>query len=200
MANCITCNEKISIFSGVVNGECTQCIREKEQQGQRELNKINFQNQESRRKAVVDLESGNTQDALVYSRKTGDFSIFNANQIQSLCSKIPVTTGPSFAAYEVLAEVDVISAEVVLGMNLFKDLFAGIRDVVGGRSKAVQSELRAAKEAAMRELKIEALRISGNGIIGIDLDYHQMSAGTSGGMIMLVASGTAVVVKAKPNH
>jgi uncharacterized protein YbjQ (UPF0145 family) len=86
--------------------------------------------------------------------------------------------------------IGVVTGEAILGANIFKDFFAGIRDIVGGRSAAYEKELRRAKDIAMEEMQAEAKRRGGNAIIGIDLDYE--TVGQS--MLMVSASGTAVEV------
>ena len=78
-------------------------------------------------------------------------------------------------------------------MNVFKDMFTNIRDFVGGRSKAVQKTLRDSRRTALYELKKEAYEVGANAVVGVDLDYVELSLG--GSMVMLVASGTAVVVE-----
>jgi uncharacterized protein YbjQ (UPF0145 family) len=87
--------------------------------------------------------------------------------------------------------IGIVSGEAILGANIFKDLFAGIRDIVGGRSAAYEKELRHAKEIAMAEMEQEAKRLGANAIIGIDLDYETI--GNS--MLMVSASGTAVEIE-----
>lgn len=84
--------------------------------------------------------------------------------------------------------IGIVSGEAILGANIFKDLFAGIRDIVGGRSAAYEKELRHAKEIAMAEMQQEAKRLGANAVIGIDLDYETI--GNS--MLMVSSSGTAV--------
>ena len=88
--------------------------------------------------------------------------------------------------------IEIVTAECAFGMNIFKDLFAGVRDIVGGRSKAVQDTMRDARRTALYELKKEAYEVGANAVVGVDLDYVELSA--SGSMVMLVASGTAVVI------
>jgi uncharacterized protein YbjQ (UPF0145 family) len=78
-------------------------------------------------------------------------------------------------------------------MNVFKDLFAGVRNVVGGRSEAVQKTMRDARETVLYELKREAHAVGANAVVGVDLDYVEL-AGTGSSMLMLVASGTAVKI------
>lgn len=84
-----------------------------------------------------------------------------------------------------------VSGEAILGANLFKDLFAGVRDIVGGRSAAYEQELRKAKDIAIREMMEAAAMMGANAIIGVDLDYE--SLGSGGSMLMVSASGTAVI-------
>jgi uncharacterized protein YbjQ (UPF0145 family) len=86
-----------------------------------------------------------------------------------------------------------VSGEAILGANIFKDFFAGIRDIVGGRSAAYEGELRKAKDIALAEMRDQAQRLGANAIIGIDLDYETISVG--GEMLMVSASGTAVILR-----
>ena len=83
-----------------------------------------------------------------------------------------------------------VSGEAILGANVFRDLFAGIRDIVGGRSAAYEKELRRAKELAIEEMTAQAQTFGANAVIGIDLDYE--TVGQGGSMLMVSASGTAV--------
>ena len=89
--------------------------------------------------------------------------------------------------------IEIVTAECAFGMNIFKDLFAGVRNVVGGRSKAVQKTMRDSRRTALYELKKEAYEVGANAVVGVDLDYVELSA--SGSMVMLVASGTAVRIE-----
>ena len=89
--------------------------------------------------------------------------------------------------------IEIVTAEVAYGMNIFKDLFASVRDVVGGRSEAVQATMRDARRTALYELKKEAHAVGANAVVGVDLDYVELSSG--GSMVMLVATGTAVIVE-----
>lgn len=91
--------------------------------------------------------------------------------------------------------IEIVTAECAFGMNIFKDLFAGVRDIVGGRSEAVQKTMRDSRKAALYELKREAHAVGANAVVGVDLDYVELSA--AGSMVMLVASGTAVTISDK---
>ena len=90
--------------------------------------------------------------------------------------------------------IEIVTAECAFGVNIFKDLFAGVRNVVGGRSEAVQKTMRDSRRTALYELKKEAYEVGANAVVGVDLDYVEL-AGTGSSMVMLVASGTAVVIE-----
>ena len=90
--------------------------------------------------------------------------------------------------------IEIVTAECAFGMNIFKDLFAGVRNIVGGRSEAVQKTMRDSRRTALYELKKEAYEVGA--VVGVDLDYVEL-AGTGSSMVMLVASGTAVVIEEK---
>jgi uncharacterized protein YbjQ (UPF0145 family) len=83
-----------------------------------------------------------------------------------------------------------VTGEAILGANIFRDLFAGVRDIIGGRSGAYETELRKAKEIAIAEMTDEAAVLGATAVIGVDLDYEVL--GADGGMLMVAASGTAV--------
>lgn len=87
----------------------------------------------------------------------------------------------------------VVAGEAIIGANLFKDIFAAIRDVVGGRSSSYETVLKEAKEHALSELKEQARMRGANAVIGIDLDYETI--GSNGSMLMVSANGTAVIIE-----
>ncbi len=103
-----------------------------------------------------------------------------------------ITTTPSIEGKKITKYCGVISGEAILGVNLFKDIFAGIRDLVGGRSAAYENELEQAREVALQELEDRARELGANAVVGVDLDYEVL--GESNGMLMVSATGTAVVV------
>ena len=104
-----------------------------------------------------------------------------------------VVTTPIIEGKKIVKYLGLVSGEAILGANIFKDFFAGIRDIVGGRSAAYEKELRTAKEIAIEEMIEEANGLGGNAIVGVDLDYETISIGQAGGMLMVSANGTAVV-------
>jgi uncharacterized protein YbjQ (UPF0145 family) len=95
---------------------------------------------------------------------------------------------------QVSAYVGIVSGEAILGANIVKDFFAGIRDVVGGRSAAYEKELTRAREIALQEMQEQAEALGADGVIGIDLDYETIGQGS---MLMVTASGTAVKFTSK---
>ena len=101
-----------------------------------------------------------------------------------------VTTTQGIEGQSVTEYCGIVTGEAILGANIFRDLFAGIRDIVGGRSGAYESALREARETALREMENEASRLGGDAVIGVDLDYEVV--GKDNGMLMVSASGTAV--------
>lgn len=84
----------------------------------------------------------------------------------------------------------VINAQSIIGANIFKDIFAGLRDVFGGRSKTYERVLEEAKEDALRELSEKAQALGANAVVGVDLDFETI--GSNGSMLMVIATGTAV--------
>ena len=105
-----------------------------------------------------------------------------------------LSTTHSIPGRETSQSLGVISAECVLGINVFRDLLGVLRDFVGGRSGTHQKALREAKETCLRELAKEAEKLGADAVVGIDMDYSEISGGGKG-MVLLVATGTAVKLK-----
>ena len=108
-------------------------------------------------------------------------------------SAVLVTTTPSVEGRAITEYKGIVTGEAIMGANIFKDLFAGIRDIVGGRSAAYEKELRRARETAMAELSANAQELGANAVVGVDLDYEVL--GQNNGMLMVSVSGTAVVTE-----
>lgn len=102
-----------------------------------------------------------------------------------------VTTTNSIEGSKITAYLGVVTGEAILGANIFRDFFAGVRDIVGGRSKAYEEVLREARDAALREMEGEAQKRGANAIVGVDIDYSTVGQGN---MLMVSCSGTAVTV------
>jgi uncharacterized protein YbjQ (UPF0145 family) len=101
-----------------------------------------------------------------------------------------LTTTPNIENRTVSAYLGIVTGEAIVGANLFKDLFASIRDMVGGRSAAYEKELERARQLALDDLKNAAERLGADAVIGIDIDYEVL--GSNNGMLMVSISGTAV--------
>ena len=104
-----------------------------------------------------------------------------------------VTTTPQIEGRRITRYFGVVAGEAILGANLFKDMFAGIRDLVGGRSATYERELQKARDIAITELQQRAQELGANAVVGVDLDYEVLGQGN--GMLMVSASGTAVEVE-----
>jgi uncharacterized protein YbjQ (UPF0145 family) len=101
-----------------------------------------------------------------------------------------ITTTPQIEGKKITAYFGVVSGEAIMGADIFKDLFANIRNIVGGRAAAYENELRRAKDLALTEMADSAKALGANAVIGVDLDYETLGQG--GNMLMVSACGTAV--------
>ena len=104
-----------------------------------------------------------------------------------LLSTTPTIEGQTIREYR-----GIVTGETIIGANVFKDFFAGIRDIIGGRSGSYEKVLREAKDTALAEMQERAAAIGANAVVGIDIDYE--TVGQSGSMLMVAVSGTAVVI------
>jgi uncharacterized protein YbjQ (UPF0145 family) len=109
----------------------------------------------------------------------------NLEDTAMIVSTTPTLEGRPIAEYRGL-----VTGEAILGANIFKDLFAGIRDIVGGRSGAYEAELTKARSIAVQEMTAAAVALGADAVVGVDLDYE--TVGQGGSMLMVTASGTAV--------
>ncbi|GGN44091.1 hypothetical protein GCM10011349_08840 [Novosphingobium indicum] len=103
-----------------------------------------------------------------------------------------VTTTPAVEGRPVREYLGIVTGEVIVGANLFRDLFASITDIVGGRSGKYEQVLQRARKEAIAEMEDEAIKLGANAVVGIDLDYEVLGQG--GSMLMVSCSGTAVVL------
>ncbi|MDX1491696.1 MAG: heavy metal-binding domain-containing protein [Pseudohongiellaceae bacterium] len=104
------------------------------------------------------------------------------------------STTPTIQGKDITQYHGVVTGEAILGANIFKDIFAGIRDIVGGRSAAYEKELQKARTIAFEEMTQQAERVGANAIVAIDIDYE--TVGAQGGMLMVSVTGTAVTLSA----
>ena len=110
-----------------------------------------------------------------------------------LLATTPIIEGKRITTY-----YGIVSGETIIGANVFRDFFASIRDIVGGRSGSYEEVLRQAKDTALKEMSEQARQMGANAVIGVDLDYE--TVGGSGSMLMVTASGTAVFLEWKYNY
>ena len=167
MAECKECGKSMG-FADKVNaksydGKCIGCTKAL---------------QDNHGKSKEDLEVIKTQVAADTQKEAAINSI-----------TLTTETAPNL---KIIKRIEIVTAECAFGMNIFKDLFAGVRDIVGGRSEAVQKTMRDSRKTALYELKKEAYEVGANAVVGVDLDYVELS--NAGSMVMRVASGTAVVI------
>jgi len=168
LAECVECGKSMG-FADKVNaksydGKCIGCTKAL---------------QDNHGKSKEDLEVIKTQVAADTQKAAAINSIV-----------LTTETAPNL---NITKRIEIVTAECAFGMNIFKDLFAGVRDIVGGRSEAVQKTMRDSRKTALYELKKEAYEVGANAVVGVDLDYVELS--NAGSMVMLVASGTAVVIE-----
>ena len=104
-----------------------------------------------------------------------------------------ITTTPNLEGRRVREYLGIVTGEAIIGANVFKDIMAGFRDFVGGRSKAYENSLREAREEALREMSAEARARGADAVIGVDPDYEVLGSGN--GMLMVTTSGTAVALE-----
>ena len=164
MATCSKCGQKLGIFNkSEQEGVCIDCFRKEYSERKEER----VRREKAEKQALEDRIDNDINSVLLTTE-----------------------TVPSLNITE---RIEIVTAEVAFGQNLFKDLFAGVRDIVGGRSEAVQKTMRDARRAALYELKKEAYEVGANAVVAVDLDYVELSS--TGSMVMLVASGTAVRIE-----
>ncbi|AGI67248.1 DUF74-family protein [Octadecabacter antarcticus 307] len=168
MAKCTNCGKKISFGNAWADSLCPDC-------------KLNSQRNNALLKGT---------DELLRNQKAKRQDEERAIKAEINAVLLTTETAPNL---NITKRIEIVTAECAFGMNIFKDLFAGVRDIVGGRSDAVQRRMRDSRKTALYELKREAHMVGANAVVGVDLDYVELSA--AGSMVMLVASGTAVIIE-----
>ena len=115
--------------------------------------------------------------------------MLEAKRVKVTATTLPLTTEAFVGDVE---RLDIVATEVVLGMNLFKDVLANIRDIFGGRSGTVQNTLEEAREFAFEDLRLKAAKLGADAVISVDIAYHTISTGSSVNMMIVAVSGTAI--------
>ena len=108
---------------------------------------------------------------------------------------IAITTTSSFEGRRILEYKGLVSGDAILGANMFRDMFAGLRDMIGGRSGSYEKVLRSAKTQAIEDMQESARERGANAVVGVDLDYETIQIQDGGSMLMVSATGTAVVLE-----
>ncbi len=188
----VTC-QKCGVYNEVDREKCWKCDRlitdaEKQTAIKRaEDQKLQTEKRES-------LSSEEIEEVLSHARETDDWINVPRKILSSEARKIILTTSFVVAGHDIEKEIDIVTAEVVYGVNIFRDLFSGVRDIVGGRTSSLQKILKDSRITVLSELRKEALMLGADAVIVINLAYQEISGGGKSGMLMLVASGTAVTV------
>jgi len=120
-------------------------------------------------------------------------NIFKKNCSNYKTETMLVTTTPTVEGRKIVKYIGLVTGETIIGANIFKDLFAGITDIVGGRSSSYERVLREGKDTAVNEMQQYAAALGANAIVGVDLDYE--TVGSGGSMLMVSANGTAVILE-----
>ncbi len=170
MAVCAACGKKLTVFNKGNDERCTDCLS-------------------GRGPKSADYSDESVQERLARAEAEKE----RIEEHECKINSVMLTTETYPEGLKITKRIEVVTAECAFGMNIFKDLFAGVRDIVGGRSKAVQKTLQDTRRTALYELKKEAYEVGANAVVGVDLDYVELSA--AGSMVLLVASGTAVRIE-----
>lgn len=173
MATCNRCNKQLSLVERLA-GVCHDCLSKDHQA------------------KLAERESAPlTTDAL--ENPTSE----REKEIAAAVQRVMITTEAAHNL-DIEERIDIITAEAVLGMNIFADIGAALRDVVGGRNANFQNILRKARKTVLLDLRHEAWQLGADAVVGVDLDYSEISGGGKS-MIFLVASGTAVKITKRPS-
>jgi len=186
----VTC-PKCGVYNGIDDEDCWKCGRAIEEEEKQAA--IDY----AKKRKILDekIENPDPEEIkgfLDQARKTGNWDNVPEKILTKEAERIILTNSFFVANHDIKEEIEIITAEIVYGVNVFRDIFAGIRDIVGGRSSALQKVLKDARKTVLSELRKEALTIGADAVISIKLTYQEISGGGKSGLIMLVASGTAV--------
>ena len=168
MVNCSKCDKKVGFFD-LSQGLCSSCLADQFTAREKLLSRISTQ-----------------PDAVAEERREQDAAIASI-----------ILTTESAHDLHIAERLEIISAECVLGMNIFNDIGAAVRDLVGGRNQTFQTKLREARKTVLDELKREAHSLGADAVVAVDLDYSEISGGGKS-MLFVVATGTAVRLESAP--
>ncbi|MDO9571512.1 MAG: heavy metal-binding domain-containing protein [Hydrogenophaga sp.] len=137
----------------------------------------------------------NIDEVILKCRMHRDLSILPQNLITECAESVQLFTTPTISDKEISAELGLVTAECVFGINFFFDLFNSVRDLVGGRSKALESLMKEAKDELLSDIKLKAALIGADAVISIHLSFNELDGGGKNGMLMANAVGTAVQLR-----
>ena len=175
MAKCIDCGTKIG-WATSNNGRCSTCHQK------------NLSYQNALRNGTISADTTREDYLSAHGKVLAERNARQA-KVEEAAKTMTVTTEPTLP--EVCERLEIVTAEAVLGTNIFRDLGQDIRGVFGGRGKGYQKALRELREHALSELRVEAAELGADAVVAVDLDYSEISGGSTP-MLFLVASGTAV--------
>lgn len=135
-------------------------------------------------------------DYSVYCDNCGKIEKIKYEEVQGRLKEMLITTTALVDGLRILEYKGIVTAQVFMGVNIFRDIFSGIRDIVGGRSKSMEAEFNKAKNILVEELSKDAAKFGANAIIGLKIDFEDVGK-TSGNAFMLLGTGTAVVLEGK---
>ncbi len=183
--NCGSCEKEVAVYESF-NGRCAKCHA-----AFLEASALGTTVDQLSENRAVQRQKAEEQKKDEIARAMAPY--VSANAAASAVSNILLTTETAHDL-PVAERLEIVTAEVVAGMNIFKDFFAGVRNVVGGRSGVIQNALRDIRIKVLEELKQEAANVGANAVVGVNLDYQEIGA-TGSTMLFVVASGTAVTLK-----
>lgn len=129
----------------------------------------------------------------LFPEAVGQSVVYQSSAKNKNKSTMLMTTTPTIEGHQIVEYHGVVFGEVITGINFVKDFFAGIRNIVGGRSGSYEEELSKARNNAISEMEQRAMRMGANAVVGVDIDYEVL--GADNGMLMVSATGTAVTIR-----
>lgn len=177
MEHCVDCGVDLTIRNTMSNGRCSRCHGKRLAQGI-----------DPKLIARASRER-ETEDSVGEKLRAESAASEAQREVSRKARAISLTTEAFVGQVDRLG---VVATEVVLGMNIFKDVLANVRDIFGGRSGTIQNTLEDAREAAFEDLRLKAAKLGADAVISVDIDYHSISTGSSVNMMMVAVSGTAI--------
>ncbi|MFC3681890.1 YbjQ family protein [Bacterioplanoides pacificum] len=183
---------KCGCFNKVTDNFCWKCKRPIDSEDlERHREKVS--REKAKRDNELRIQESELQNRLEMAKDSGDWSCFSKEELSKISESVILTTSFQISKMDIIKEIEIITSEVVYGVNVFKDVMVQVRDIFGGKSETMKKVLRDARKEVLEQLKIEAYCAGANAVICVDLDYQEITGSGKNGLMMLVASGTAVV-------